>query len=307
MPDHPAAEQIRAAGAVLWRQARAGHEVALIHRMRYDDWSFPKGKREPGEHLLVTAVREVAEETGIRIILGRRLGPARYQNGRQPKRVDYWVARAAADGQAAFVPNDEVDKMDWLGVTAARGRLSYPHDADLLTEFSAGPAKTTPLILVRHASAGSKRDWAGDDLDRPLDSRGVLDATRLAMLLSCFGRCRVLTSAAERCIATVRPYAAQEGAALEIVSALTAGNADSRVGGVASEAAAAVAAVVDARQPAVICVHRENLPPLLSAACHRLGAPVPHGHALHKGGFWVLHTADGTLAGAEQHHPGEVG
>jgi 8-oxo-(d)GTP phosphatase len=307
MPEGRAAEEIRAAGAVLWRRAGAGHEVALIHRLRYDDWSFPKGKREPGEHLLVTAVREVAEETGIRVILGRRLSPACYQRGRQPKRVDYWVARAAAGDGPAFIPNDEVDKLDWLPVVEARARLSYPHDADLLTEFAAGPTETVPLILLRHGSAGSKHAWPGADLARPLDARGVVQATRLAMLLSCFGRCRVLSSAAERCLATVRPYAAQAGAELEIEPGLTVGKAGRQAGPGARDAAAVAAAVVGAGQPAVICAHRENLPPLLSAACDRLRAAVPDGPPLRKGGFWVLHTAAGALAGAEQHHPGDVG
>jgi 8-oxo-(d)GTP phosphatase len=302
MADGRPAEQIRAAGAVVWRHAHPGDEVALIHRRRYDDWSFPKGKREPGEHLLVTAVREVAEETGIRVILGRPLSPARYQRGQQPKRVDYWVARAAG-GVPAFVGNDEVDKLEWMPVIAARGRLTYPHDADLLTEFAAGPAETVPIILVRHASAGSKHAWPGDDLDRPLDPRGAVDAARLALLLSCFGRCRVLSSAAERCVATVRPYAALVGAEVEIEPALTPGNA----GGAADAAARRVAAAVAADgRPVLVCAHRENLPPLLSAACEALGARVPDGPALRKGGFWVLHTAAGALAGSEQHHPGEV-
>ena len=221
MPDRPAAE-IRSAGAVLSRRAGGGDEVALIHRSRYDDWSLPKGKREPGEHLLETAVREVAEETGIRVILGRRLGHASYQSLGRPKRVDYWAARPAdADARPGFVPNDEVDALDWLPVPAAQGRLSYQRDISLLAQFAAGPADTIPFILLRHASAGSKRRWPGNDLDRPLDPGGAADAERLAQLLSCFGCCRVISSGAERCVATVRPYAQLTGASIEIEAGLT--------------------------------------------------------------------------------------
>src|SRR5215475_12793430 len=92
MPDSHAAAEIRAAGAVLWRPAGRGGQVALVHRPKYDDWGFAKGKLEPGEHVLLAAVREVAEETGLPVTLGRRLQPARYLNAGVPKRVDYFAA-----------------------------------------------------------------------------------------------------------------------------------------------------------------------------------------------------------------------
>ncbi len=167
---------IRAAGAVLWRPGTEGPQVALVHRRRYDDWSLPKGKSLPGEHVLLTAVREVAEETGVRVVLGRRLPSTHYARDGRPKVVDYWAARAADVPQPRFQPNDEVDRLDWLELPAARDRLSYPHDAAVLDSFAAGPPDTIPFILVRHASAGSKTAWraAGheDDLIRPLDEAG---------------------------------------------------------------------------------------------------------------------------------------
>ncbi len=153
--------EIRAAGAVLWRPGPAGPQVALVHRPKYDDWSLPKGKTEPGEHVLLTAVRELAEETGTRVVLGRRLPSTHYLVRGRPKTVDYWAAKAADGPQPGFTPNSEVDQLDWLDGPAARQRLSYLHDAAVLDEFAAGPPDTVPLILVRHASAGSKADVAG--------------------------------------------------------------------------------------------------------------------------------------------------
>ena len=276
--------------------------MALIHRPKYDDWSFPKGKREPGEHMLQTAVREVAEETGLQVILGRPLTQACYDRGGRPKRVDYWVARPVPEGPDAFQANDEVDTLEWVAADAARGRLSYPHDALMLEEFTAGPASTVPFVLLRHASAGGKDSWKGDDLARPLDAHGAAEADLLSLLLACYGTSRVITSAAERCVATVRPYAALTGAKLEVDPALAVGQANSD----ADAAAARVAAAVTVGQPTVFCAHRENMPILLTAACAALGAAPPDGPALHKGGFWVLHSAEGALVATEQHsvaHP----
>jgi 8-oxo-(d)GTP phosphatase len=292
---------IRAAGALVWRPSGQGLEVAVVHRRRYDDWSFPKGKRERGEHVLMTAVREVAEETGVRVILGRPLSAALYERNGRPKRVDYWAGRPAVGGWASFRPNDEVDELAWLSVPSARGRLSYPHDAAMLDEFAAGPAETVPFVLMRHASAVGRDTWPGEDRDRPLDARGAEESERLAGLLSCFGSARVISSPAERCVATVRPYATLIGADLEIETVLAADLADDEPG----TASARVAAIMAAGRPAVICAHRENLPVLLGAACAALGAAPAGGDPLPPAGFWVLHAAGGVLAGAEHHHPAE--
>ena len=291
--------EIRAAGAVLWRPSGRGREVALIHRPKYDDWSFPKGKLEPGEHRLLAAVREVAEETGVHAILGRPLPTSHYDRNGRAKRVDYWAGRPAPDGQPPFQANHEVDGLEWLPVPAARGRLSYSRDAAILDEFAAGPADTVPLTFLRHASAGARHDWAGYDLHRPLDAEGAAESELLSRLLSCFGPGRVISSAAERCVATVRPYATAIGAKVEIEPAFTVGRAEAEP----AAAAARVADIVHAGEPAVICAHRENLPPLLTAACAALGAEPPDDVPLGMAGFWVLHTADGRLAAAEQHDP----
>jgi 8-oxo-(d)GTP phosphatase len=307
MAEAPGIGEIRAAGMVLWRSSGNGREVALVHRPRYDDWSLPKGKLQPGEHRLLAAVREVQEETGRRAVLGRPLPTARYDSRGRPKRVDYWAGRPVPGGEDSFLPNDEIDAVDWLPVHVARGRLSYPHDAVILDDFAAGPADTLPLVLLRHAPAGAKQSWPGDDLDRPLDAEGAAASDELALLLSCYGSARVITSAAERCVATVRPYAVMTGAKLEIEPALTVVHHDGGPGPDRAEAAAQLVARITAGGlPAVVCAHRENLPPLLAAACAALGADPPPGAPLRKGDFWVLHVADGRLAAAEEHSPDEA-
>ena len=136
-------------------------------------------------------------------------------------------------------------------------------------------------MLLRHASAGGKDSWKGDDLARPLDAHGAAEADLLSLLLACYGTSRVITSAAERCVATVRPYAALTGAKLEVDPALAVGQAN----GDADAAAARVAAAVAVGQPTVFCAHRENMPILLTAACAALGAAPPDGPALHKARF----------------------
>ncbi len=301
MPDGGAAEEVRAAGAIVWRPAGRGAQVALIHRPKYDDWSFPKGKLLDGEHVLLAATREVAEETGLVVTLGRRLPPERYDVA-IPKRVDYWTATVGS-ASAGFSPTAEVDELAWVAASAAGRRLSYPRDMQTLASFRAGPLHTVPLILVRHASAGNKSRWRKDDRSRPLDARGKKDASMLAALLRCFGTGRVVSSPAERCIATVRPYAALAGTEVE-VEVEPALEMAKKAAAADPEAAKAIAVLAGADEPVVVCAHRENMPFLLDAACAELGADCPSVKPLRKGEFMVLHRADGKLAAIERYHPG---
>lgn len=309
MADTGAAGEILAAGAVLWRPAGRGAQIALIHRPKYDDWGFAKGKLTQDEHVLLAAVREVEEETGLRVTLGRNLPPVSYFVDGLPKRVHYWAA-LVDQASAAFVPNSEVDELEWVPASEAGRRLTYSHDVQLLKAFSTGPRETAPLILIRHASAGSKSDWPKGDESRPLDARGRQQAKMLARLLRCFGAARVLSSPTERCVATVRPFAQSEGADVEVVDAFTvSGHRGKKTDkqpvteALAHDATRAVASAAADGRPAVICAHRENMPLLLEAACRQLGAEVPAGPPLRKAEFWVLHRAGGKLAAVERHHP----
>lgn len=200
--------RIAAAGAVLWRPGRGGAvEVALVHRPRYDDWSLPKGKAEQGEPLPVTAVREIAEETGAVAELGRHLGRTEYRVGQHPKRVDYWAARARGGD---FVVNDEVDELRWVLPDQARAQVSYRHDARVLDRFTAAPVgtATTTLLLVRHAKAGSRKRYRGDDdRRRPLEAAGRRQADALAPLCAAFGAVAVHSADRVRCEQTVQPLA----------------------------------------------------------------------------------------------------
>lgn len=283
----------------MWRTSGDGAQVLLVHRPKYGDWTLPKGKLEPGEHVVAAAVREVAEETGLAVSLGRRLRPVHYLAAGLPKRVDYWVAEAPG-AAVAFMPNREIDEVAWVPADVAVGtRTTYQRDAETIAEFLAGPWRTTPMLLLRHASAGTKAAWKGDDFDRPLDAAGERDARALTGLLRCFGVRRVVSAPAERCVATVRPYAAGVGGVeVEPVFDVTHGRAGA--GPAAEKSAAGLAA---ASEPVVVCAHRENLPVLAAAASAELGSGPPPGKPLRKAEFLVLHRADRRLAAVERYHP----
>ncbi|HWG13644.1 MAG TPA: NUDIX hydrolase, partial [Streptosporangiaceae bacterium] len=255
-------EEIEAAGAVVWRRGRDGPEVLLIHRPRRDDWSLAKGKREPGEQLPETAVREVVEETGVRPVLGRRLKTVHYLASGRAKRVEWWAAAepAAPGALAGFVPNHEVDQVGWYPLPQAYERLSYADDGSVLDDFARWPRRTIPLVVLRHASAGFKRDWGADDLLRPLDFKGQEQARALVSLLSCFGPVRVVSSPAARCLATVEPYAAHVGAPVLAEPAfMLPGRSRSADGQtIRPELASAVTRLLTDGLPAIVCGHREN-------------------------------------------------
>lgn len=196
---------IKAAGAVLWREETPFElEILLVHRPQYDDWSFPKGKVEDGESAIAAAYREVMEETGHAAIFGQYLGSSSYKVGEGKKKVKYWMAQALPSS-ISFSPNNEVDKIEWVSIKEARHFLTYDEDRDILDEFINRERYTSTLILLRHAKAIKRSDWADYDLDRPLSQEGVEQSKRLVSQLVPFGIEGIFSSDASRCYATVEP------------------------------------------------------------------------------------------------------
>ncbi|MPY92076.1 MAG: NUDIX domain-containing protein [Acidimicrobiia bacterium] len=131
----PTGALVRAAGGLVWRPVEEGVEVLLVHRPRRQDWSFPKGKLDPGESFEEAARREVAEETGLDCRLGADLGSVRYTDHRgRPKVVRWWEMQVE---RGAFVPNDEVDEVRWATPADARSLLTWASDAEVLERFGA--------------------------------------------------------------------------------------------------------------------------------------------------------------------------
>lgn len=205
---------IRAAGGVLWRLAPGGAggepvvEVAVIRRPRYGDWTIPKGKLARGEGMIEGAVREVLEETGFRVRVGRSLGESRYMKetarGMQSKVVRYWAMEAAG---GTFVPGREVDELRWVSLAQAHDLLSYERDKRVLDRFARGPGHGSLVLLVRHASAGSRSQWDGPDKLRPLDEGGRERAEALVRPLASFGVNEIISADYLRCEQTVQPLA----------------------------------------------------------------------------------------------------
>ena len=188
--------------------ASPGRRSCLVHRPRYDDWTFPKGKAEPGESDLETALREVEEETGFRCALGRELPSTTYRDSRgRRKIVRYWTMVVQS---GAFEPHDEVDEVSWLIPELAGFKLSYKRDLDVLF------AAPDPLLIVRHASAGDWTKWEGDDARRPLDERGRRQAAALVDQLGPYTIKRIVSSPFDRCVETVAPLARARGLEVEL-------------------------------------------------------------------------------------------
>jgi 8-oxo-dGTP pyrophosphatase MutT (NUDIX family) len=134
---------VRAAGGLVTRPAPVGLEVLVVHRPRYDDWSLPKGKAEPGETDEETACREVEEETGYQCVLGEEVASHRYVDRRgRDKQVRYWRMTVAREG--AWAPNHEVDDRRWLTPAAALDLLTYTDDRELVATLANPDARSEP-------------------------------------------------------------------------------------------------------------------------------------------------------------------
>lgn len=321
----PRTGTIRAAGAVLWRERGGRFEVALVHRPRYKDWSWPKGKLDPGEPAPVAAAREVAEETGTAVVLGPPLPALHYalpDGG--AKEVHYWAARAAdgrdAPALAARRPVDpaswaEIDDVVWVSAATAADLLTRPDDLRPLVAaqklWSRGRIDTRVLAVVRHGRARRRQAWSGPEDTRPLTEQGRAQADALVPLLAAYGAREVVTSPWERCLHTVTPYAQATGLSVREAPALTeaAHAADPRA------SAAAAHAVLAKADNTVVSTHRPVLPAVLEeiakATRRWTHGHVPSGDPYLRTGEALLvhvrHTTRGPrVVALERHRPSSI-
>jgi 8-oxo-(d)GTP phosphatase len=281
-----------AAGAVLWRpRPNLSIEVAVIHRPRYDDWSLPKGKVDPGETEPVTAVRETFEETGHHAILGRRLHNVSYPVDQGTKRVRYWAARSRG---GEFTPGREVDELIWLPISDAIQKVTYSHDRKVLRRFAKLPADTQTVLVVRHGTAGSKSRFSGDDKMRPLDKKGRAQAEALVAQLSAFGPTDVYAADRLRCYQTVEPLAEELGVTICNEPALT----EEAYADNAKRGRKRILQIAQLHRNPVICTQGKVIPDLIAWWCERDGIS-PDKSRNRKGSTWVLSLADDRLVSAD--------
>jgi len=301
-------DTIRAAGGVLWREATtdmadSAVEVAIIHRPRYGDWTLPKGKLAAGESEVDGAIREVLEETGHRIRLGRALGETRYfkeQGGfLRPKVVRWWAMEASGGG---FTPNREVDELRWVTLAEAHEALTRETDRELLERFVRGPAPTREVLVVRHASAGSRSGWIGDDRLRPLDESGYRQAEDLVRLLAHFDPTEIVSADFVRCRQTVEPLA--EALGLEVRE--TPIVSEEGYPGHEAEAVELLRSVGGPHHTSVVCSQGDVIPDLLARIATADSVDLPP-EPSKKGSTWALTFQLDRLIGCEYFPPPTVG
>lgn len=285
---------VLAAGTLTWRRHDGHTELLVIHRARYDDWTFPKGKLDPGEQLPQTAVRETEEETGVRVRLGAPLATHEYPVRGSTKRVRYWLARPTGGQDVeAYVPNDEVDAVDWVRVRDAAGLLTYARDRDVLETFRGlrerGRQRTRSLLLLRHAAARSRAHWSGPDAERTLTRAGERQATTLVATLAAYGVRRIVSSDTERCRATVLPYADRIDADVVLESRLSEDGARPK------RVRHATYDLLDTRAPVVGVTHRPVLPHVFDALGLNGVEPLDPADLL------VVHHYDGDIVATERY------
>jgi 8-oxo-(d)GTP phosphatase len=285
---------VYAAGAVLWRptdSTNTGLEIAVVHRPRYDDWSLPKGKVDPGETAPVAALREVVEETGHHAKLGRRLDLVSYPIDQGVKKVCYWAARSTG---GEFTPGREVDELAWLPVADATKRLNYSQDRKMLRHFAKHPADTHTVLVVRHGTAGRKSRFSGDDTKRPLDKKGRAQAEALVPQLLAFGASDVYAADRLRCHQTVEPLAEELGVTIHNEATLT----EEAYAKNPKRGRHRILRIAEREGTPVICTQGKVIPDLIAWWCERDGVR-PDKSRNHKGSTWVLSLSAGRLVAAD--------
>lgn len=262
---------INAAGALIWRRHHDQLEVLIIHRPRYDDWSWPKGKQDPGETLPETAIREIQEEVGLQVTLGAPLSVTAYKVKGKSKEVYYWAAEAPL-GARAQADEGEVDELRWVSPKQARSMLTNPTDQQPLDALirleSAQNLKTRPVIVVRHAKAKPRSTWAGAEGERTLAATGKRQALAVGRLLEAWSPERIISSPWVRCMQTVYPYSRASGLSIKEKRALTE---DSHTRSPKQARKVAESLFEKRDRSVVLCTHRPVLPTVLEVLNGYLG------------------------------------
>jgi 8-oxo-dGTP diphosphatase len=288
--------RVLAAGALLWRIEDDVLKVALVHRGRYDDWSWPKGKVDPGETLPETAVREIREETGLKVRLGVPLGIQRYKlSNKNQKVVYYWAAEVSdrALQTSNFKPNEEVSGVHWFSAKEAKSRLSYTHDheqLDLLLSLSQRKMlKTKPVVILRHGKARSRATWKDGEASRPLLSDGNAQAEALPKMLKAFGAKTVFSSPWTRCLSTIAPYAQSTKVKVKTSPEFTETANEKKP----AETKFLFNNLINLNKSIVICTHRPVLPTMIEVlearSEKRLQTKLDNIAILKPGAFAVIH------------------
>ena len=277
---------IRAAGGVVWRDDGGPLRIAVIHRDRYDDWSLPKGKLNHGESRLSAAVREVHEETGAVVAATRRLIETAYLVDDVPKTVQFWAMRYRS---GEFTRNSEVDDLRWLPLPEARTALTHDVDRSVLDAFAARPVPQSVIVLLRHAKAGRRTQWQGDDRLRPLDKAGRLQARELPAFLSAFTPVSVVSADRVRCVQTLEPFAVATGMDLAISPAFSDESYLDDPEATRNE----LLALAKSLPAAVVCSQGIAVPGLVTDLTGLEDTRA------RKGAAWVLSFADGAVVSAD--------
>jgi 8-oxo-dGTP diphosphatase len=278
---------IIAAGGVVWREGKKGGiEIAMVHRPRYDDWSLPKGKQDPGEALIACAYREIMEETGLNVQIGQYIGEIGYFTIDGAKRVYYWSAKAL-DSQKTFKANNEVDQLVWADIDRASNQLTRESDIEILAKFSEMEFDATPLVLLRHAKALARKEWQGGDEDRPLDYVGQMQAKRMLSIYQVFGLQQIHTSDAVRCYDTIIAMSKALGLEPKVTNHLSEYIFEKNKEKALDYAKDLVEKVGKSGAPTLLCSHNPILPRMLEKVTKKSKVDLPL-EKLQPGDAWVL-------------------
>lgn len=290
--------EVHASGVALHRGTGQGTEFAVVHRPHHDDWSLPKGKLDPGETPPAAAVRETAEETGYGCVLGAALGEQRYPlpgSGRT-KVVRYYAAQPTS---GEFQPSGEVDELRWCTAAEARALLSYPRDADVLDRCVELGTGLRTLLLVRHAKAGTRADWDGDDNQRPLSDAGRRQAEALRTMLALWGPRTVHSATRLRCTETVAPLAADLGTTTVEEPLLSEeGYWPDREAGVHR-----LREIATSTPLSVVCSQGGVIPDVVTRLAEAGRVAIEEPVRSKKGSVWALHFRDAGILAASDYYP----